>query len=102
MFAIQQRLDLAVVVDLPEVDEVSAGGEGIPEVAVDSSRELVEEVANKVTTTTTTVEDEEVLVGAEDLVGKIMTSHSETAMRLSISNPTGKCWRRLISIVWLS
>lgn len=37
---------------------------------------------------------------AGDLDGKTMISLSETGTLRSISNPTGKCWRRLILIDW--
>jgi hypothetical protein len=81
------------------VNEVA---EQTPEAAEDNSRELADAVASKVTTTTMPGEGGVVRGVDADLVGRTMTSHSATAMRPSISSLTGRCWRRLTSIVWLS
>jgi len=84
-------------------DGVNVAGEQIPEVVGDNFRELEDEVANKgVTTTITTGEAVAVHVVGGDLAGRIMTSRNETAMLLSTSSLTGRCWRRLISTAWLS
>lgn len=74
----------------------------IPEVDVDSFRELEDEEASKVTTTMISEEAAEVRVVDGDLAGRITTSHSATAMRLLTSSLTGRCWRRLTSTAWLS
>jgi hypothetical protein len=101
ILAIQQRHDLAGAEPLLE-DGVSVVGEQIPEADGDNSRELEDEVVNKVTTTITTGEAVAVRVVEGDLVGRITTSRNETVTRLSTSSLTGRCWRRLISTVWLS
>jgi hypothetical protein len=99
--AIPQRHDSAG--EEPSLEGgVSVADEQIPEVAEDNSRELEDEVASKATTTIMIEEDEAVRVVDGDLAGRIMTSRNETAMRLLTSSLTGRCWRRLISIVWLS
>lgn len=74
----------------------------IPGADEDNSNELVDEGVNKDITTMTT-EEVAVVRGAEDdLAGRTTISRNETAMRLLTSSPTGRCWRRLISIVWRS
>jgi hypothetical protein len=83
-------------------DGVNVVGEQIPEADGDNSRELEDEVVNKVTTTIMIGEAVVARVVEGDLAGRIMTSHNETVMRLSTSSLTGRCWRRLISTVWLS
>lgn len=75
-------------VEIPGVDEVHF-------------KRLADEEVNN-TTTTVTEEEEEALVVDADLAGKITINHNGIAMRQLTSNPTGRCWRRLISIVWLS
>jgi hypothetical protein len=99
--AILQRRDLAGVEPSQE-GGVNVVDEQIPEADGDSSRELEDEVVNKATTTMTTEEAVAVRVVEGDLAGRITTNHNETVMRLLISSPTGRCWRRLTSIVWLS
>lgn len=83
-------------------DEANEGEEPIPEEEEDNSKESEDEVASKVTTNMTTGEAGVELVVVEDSGGKITINHSGTAMRLLISSLTGRCWRKLISIVWLS
>ena len=99
--AIPPRHDSAGEEPLPE-DEANVVDEQIPGAAEDSSRELEDEVASKVTTTRMIAEDEEARVVDGDLAGRITTSRNETAMRLLTSSLTGRCWRRLILTVWLS
>jgi hypothetical protein len=101
ILAIRQRHDLAGVEPSPEGVVNAVAGE-IPEVDEDNFKELEDEVANKVTTTIMIGEDEVVRVVEGDLAGRITTSRNEIEMRLLTSNLTGRCWRRLISIVWLS
>jgi hypothetical protein len=101
ILAIQQRHDLAEVEPLRE-DGVNVVGEQIPEADGDNSRELEDEVVNKVTTIIMIGEAVVARVVEGDLAGRIMTSHNETVMRLSTSSLTGRCWRRLISTVWLN
>jgi len=101
ILAIQQKHDLAGVEPL-RGDGVNVVGEQIPEADGDNSRELEDEVVNKVTTTIMIGEAVVARVVEGDLAGRIMTSHNETVMRLSTSSLTGRCWRRLISTVWLS
>jgi len=96
-----QRPVLAVVeLSLEDVDNVVP--ELIPEAVVDNSKESAAAVASKVITNMIVEEDAEVRGVEEGLVGRTTTSHNETVMHLSISSPTGRCWRRSISIVWLS
>ncbi len=83
-------------------DGANAEDVRIPEVAEGNSRELVDVVASKDTTATTAGADAEAPEEDGDLAGRITTNHSETAMRLLISNRTGRCWRRLTSTVWLN
>src|SRR3954469_10283901 len=83
-------------------DGVNVVEELIPEVAEGNSKELGDEVVNKVTTNMITGAAVVVLVVEEDLAGRITISHNGTAMPLSISSRIGKCWKRLISIVLLS
>jgi hypothetical protein len=101
ILVIRRRRGLVVVEPLLEGGVNVVDGR-IPEAGEDNSRELEDEVANKVTTTIMTGEGEVVLVVGGDLAGKITTSPNEIAMRLLTSSRTGRCWRRLISIVWLS
>jgi len=81
---------------------VNAEDEQIPEAAEDNSRESADVVVSK--DIITMIAEEAVVVRevAEDLAGRTTTSHNEIAMRLLTSSLTGRCWRRLISTVWLS
>ncbi len=99
--AIPLRLDSVGGGPSPE-DGGNVVDEQIPEAAEDNSRELEDEVASKATTTIMIEGDEAVRVVDGDLAGRITTSRNETAMRLLTSSLTGRCWRRLISTVWLS
>lgn len=74
----------------------------IPGADEGNSNELVDEAANKDITTTIIEEVVVVREAEDDLAGRITTSRNEIAMRLLTSSLTGKCWRRLISIVWRS
>ena len=67
----------------------------------DNFKELEDEAVNSITTM---MRGEAVVVRVvgDDLAGRITTSRNETVMRLSTSSLTGRCWRRLISTVWLS
>ena len=100
ILAIQRRLD-SVVAEPSLVDEDSAVGQ-IPEVDEDSSSALEDEEVNRATTLTVTAEAVAVLEADDDSVGRTTTSRSATAMPLSISSLTGRCWRKLISTAWLS
>lgn len=99
--AILPRPALDVEEPLPE-DVGNVVEEEIPGVAEVNSNELEDEVDNKVTTVTIPVVDEVVHEVEGNLAGKIMTSHKETVMLLLTLSLTGRCWRRLISTVWLS
>jgi hypothetical protein len=101
ILAIQRRRDLAVVETSREGGVNVVDGQ-IPEADEDNSRELEDEVANKAITTIMIGEDVAVRVVDGDLAGRITTSPNEIAMRLLTSSRTGRCWRRLISTVWLS
>lgn len=79
-----------------EVSEVA--GQTPEEVEV-NFRESMDEADSRATTTTTIAMDEVVHEAEEDLAGRTMTSRREIAMRLSILNRTGRCLKRLISIV---
>jgi hypothetical protein len=83
------------------VDAGSAGGV-TQELAEASSRELVlvEEV-NKEDTAMIVVEVVVVPEG-DGLDGRIMTSLKEIVTHPLISRQIGRCWKRLISTVWLS
>lgn len=82
--------------DVDNVEDVEMAGV----VAAGSRRSAVVVVHN---ITTTMIEaDVEVHVVDEDLAGKTTTSHSGIVMHLLTSSRTGKCWRRLTSIVLLS
>jgi hypothetical protein len=92
-----------------EVESSQEGGVSVADVATQeeaevNSKELVKaEEVNRVATINMTLEVvAEVLVEDDDLDGRITTSHNEIVMHLSILNRIGKCWRRLISTVWLS
>ena len=82
--------DGANVVDVP-----------IRGVAGDNFKGLEDEVVNSITTMMR-VEAVVVRVVGDDLAGRITTSRSATVMLQSISSLIGRCWRRLISTVWLS
>lgn len=84
-----------------EVREVELVLPGAVEV---NSRELVKVVGARraATTTMILVEDVGGLVAADDLGGRITTSHNATAMLQLTSSRTGSCWRKLISTAWLS
>ena len=101
ILATRRRQDLAGVEHSRE-GGVNVADAAIPEVDVDSFRELEDEEASKVTTTMISEEAAEVRVVDGDLAGRITTSHSATAMRLLTSSLTGRCWRRLTSTAWLS
>lgn len=66
-----------------------------------NSRELEGEVDNKDMAMTTGA-GAEVHGVEDDLAGRTTTNHNETVMHLLISSPTGRCWRRSISTVWLN
>jgi hypothetical protein len=98
---IHRRLDLDAGEPSLE-DGDNAVDEPTQEVDEDNSKEWEDEVANKDTTSMITGEDEEVLVVADGSDGRTTTSRNATAMHQLISSPTGRCWRRSISTVWLS
>lgn len=77
---------------------MGVGVEGVNNVADEALFSVLEAgVANKADTMIS-VEAE---VGeAGGLVGKITINLSGTETLRSISNPSGRCWRRLISIGW--
>merc|ERR1711900_16627 len=90
ILATRRRQDLAGVEHSRE-GGVNVADAAIPEVDVDSFRELEDEEASKVTTTMISEEAAEVRVVDGDLAGRITTSHSATAMRLLTSSLTGRC-----------
>jgi hypothetical protein len=80
--------EASVVVRTREVDEEA------------NSSALEDEVVSKGTTTTMLVGVVVELEADEDSAGRITTSLNATAMHLSTSSLTGRCWRRSISTVW--
>lgn len=93
---ILQRLALAVAQLSPAL--VASVAEPMDEAAEDNSRESEDEVVSRGILMTAVVGGE-VLEEAADLAGRIMISHSATAMPLLTLSRIGSCWRRLISTV---